>query len=369
MSDAIEPRELRDNIRDVLSDRRGGVYSIPEAEGDACDTALWSKMADLGWLALPLPETVGGLGLGMRHLGVLYEELGRDLSAVPALPTMMAASALSRHDASVSWLEKIGAGEIRAAIALPATHDFLSAKDGRITGEVADVAFADQAGLLLLPVLHDGKMALGLFPADLDEVRITPRTLVDLTRTAADVAIDNVPARDIELVLPSDAGWAALLDHAAIGLASDAVGGSHALFEMTVEYLKTREQFGRPIGSFQALKHRAADWTTRIDAMTAHARNAAVQATAGGTAASAAASAAHVLACNTYEAFAADAIQLHGGIGFTWEHPCHLFLKRANFAAVMFGSVKDHSDRVAELLFEMRVDSAWLEHAGPLQEA
>lgn len=369
MTDAIGIEELRDNIRDVLTDRRGGVYPILGDDGAGFDNETWQQMTELGWLALALPEEAGGLGLGMQHLAVLYEELGRDLSAIPILPTMMATLALAEHCPGDNRIEKIATGEIRAAVALPDTHECLSVNNGTISGTVYDVAFADVANLILLPVTDANGIALAVIDTGVEGISINKRALVDLTRSAADVTLRNVPIEQLSILHPKRAGWASMLDHAAIGLASDAVGGATALFEITIEYLKTREQFGRPIGSFQALKHRAASWNTKLEAMTAMTRNAGRLRDAGDLTASAAASGAHILACETYADFAEDAVQLHGGIGFTWEHSCHLFLKRASFAKHMFGTVTSHRERVAALVFEQEAHDITHEKTVLIEEA
>ena len=148
-----------------------------------------------------------------------------------------------------------------------------------------------------------------------------------------------------------------------MGLACDAVGGAAALLELTVDYLKVREQFGRPIGSFQALKHRAADWKVKIEATAALARHAGALLSAGSADASAAASSAKAYAVDTYAAFCGDAVQLHGGMGFTWEHPCHVFLKRAKLSQQLYGSSTAHKERAARFAFD-QIEEDSLAQAG-----
>jgi alkylation response protein AidB-like acyl-CoA dehydrogenase len=310
-------------------------------------------MASLGWLALTIPEAHGGLGQTIAHLAVVYEELGRDLASVPFLPTMLAATAIARHgDAGTAerWLGAIAAGDCLAAAALPGEGGEVAIVDGRLSGTVDHVAFADVADLLLVPVRDGGESRLALVSAGAAGVTVTPRPLVDLTRSMARITLDGVAP---EALLPVDrTGWEALVDHAALALACDAVGASAALLERTVDYLKIREQFGRPIGSFQALKHRAADWKVKIDATTALARHVGSLLEEGGGAVSASASEAKAYACDIFAAFAGDAVQLHGGIGFTWEHPCHLFLKRAKLSQQLHGSSTAHKERAARYAFD-----------------
>ncbi|HZU64908.1 MAG TPA: acyl-CoA dehydrogenase family protein [Novosphingobium sp.] len=362
MSEMLDTEELREAIRTVLADRSGGVIAIPDEAGRGLDRALWQEMAGLGWLGLALPEEEGGLGLGLEHLAVLYEELGRELASVPVLPAMLAAGALVRHggaEARARWLARLADGSCLAAIALPEAAALPAAitlpaalpqiaADGRIAGAVDHVPFADVADLLLLPVRQaDGALALALVPKGAAGLAITPRPLIDLTRSSARIVLEGAVAADVLAV--DEEGWAALLDHAAMGLACDCVGAAEALLERTVDYLGMREQFGRPIGSFQALKHRMADWKVRIEAVKVLARHSAALLQAGSAEASAIASGAKAYAGDVFAAFSGDAVQLHGGIGFTWEHPCHLFLKRAKLSQQLFGSSATHKDRVARL--------------------
>lgn len=353
MSEMLDPQELRDAIRDVLNDRRGGVYATPGEDGFGFDRELWAQMAELGWLALAIPEDAGGLGLGVDHLAVLYEELGRDLSPVPMLTSVIVAQAIAKLGSETLralYLPAFAAGDCTASLALPQLGAPLTRDDaGRLSGILDGVLFGDVADIIAVPVQGGGVPALAILKTDAAGLAITPRPLVDLTRSAARVEIDGaVPEALIEM---NQTDWDALYDHAAVGLSCDAIGGAAALFDMTIDYMKTREQFGRQIGSFQALKHRVADWKAQLEAVSALARHAAALLGAQDATASANASGAKAYACDTYAAFAGDAVQLHGGIGFTWEHPCHLFLKRAKLGQQMFGASSAHKDRVAALAF------------------
>jgi alkylation response protein AidB-like acyl-CoA dehydrogenase len=366
MSDILDLSELREAIRGVLADRSGGMIEIPGDEGCGIDRALWREMAELGWLALAVPEEHGGLAMGLEHLAVLYEELGRQLAAVPILPTMMVAAAIARHgdnDIRSRWLPAIASGECVAAIALPGEAD-LPVLDVhmRLNGVVDDVSFADVADLLLVPVCVPGGTSLALVPRGAAGVAVEARPLVDLTRSMGRITFTDVALEPAALLRLEDADWSELQDHAAFGLACDAVGGASEIFERTIDYLKIREQFGRPIGSFQALKHCAADWKVRLEASISLTRHSAAVLEVGEADASATASGAKAYACDVFAALAADAIQLHGGIGFTWEHPCHLFLKRAKLSQQLFGSSTQHKERVARLAFkgaDLSAVSAW----------
>ncbi len=353
MSEELATEELRDAIRDVLNDRRGGVYAIPGEAGFGFDRELWQQMAELGWLALAIPEDAGGLGLGLKHLAVLYEELGRALATVPALSTMAVACAIAEHGSETlraRYLPVIAGGDCTAALGLPQQGSVLTRDgEGGVSGVLDGVVFGDVADIIVAPVRGESTPVMAILRADTAGMNIVQRPLVDLTRSVARVEVNGVvPDALIDM---TSADWDALYDHTAVGLACDAIGGAAALFDMTVEYLKTREQFGRQIGSFQAIKHRMADWTAKLEAVSALSRHAAALVAAGDVTASATASGAKAYACDTYAAFAGDAVQLHGGIGFTWEHPCHLFLKRAKLGQQVFGSSTMHKERAATLAF------------------
>lgn len=356
MSEILPIDELRLAIREVVDDRFGDTLHIPGEEGRGLDREFWAEMASLGWLALPVAEEHGGLGLGLAHLAALYEELGRHVTSVPVAPTMLAAQVIAEADNAdlkSRWLPAIAAGECLAALALPEHRQLPTCgADGTVSGVVEHVLFADVANLLLVPVsLADGALAFALVEPGQAGVSVVARPVVDLTRSMADIRLDAVSVDAARIVRVSDAQVTALLDHAAIALAADAIGGIDALFDRTVEYLTIREQFGRPIGSFQALKHRMANWKVELAAVRMLVRHSAAVVAGKDARASEAASGAKAYACDTYAAFAADAIQLHGGIGFTWEHPCHLFLKRAKLSQQLFGGAKQHKDRVATLAF------------------
>ena len=359
MSDMLGLDELREAVRGVLADRAPDTIHIPDESGRGLDRKLWKDMAALGWLGLAVPEEYGGLGLGVAHLSVLYEELGAHLASVPILETMIAVTVLTRHgdaEARARWLPAIVAGECLAAVAMPDEGGFLSIGPGnRIAGVLDHIAFADVATLLLVPVRSAGGTALALLPADLAGLTVTARPVVDLTRSLARIDVNSVVPSMLSLA-PAD--WDVMVDHAAMGIACDAVGGAAALLELTIKYLNVREQFGRPIGSFQALKHRAADWKVKIDATTALARHAAALIGARDPGGSATASEAKAYAVDTYAAFAGDAVQLHGGIGFTWEHPCHLFLKRAKLSQQLYGNSIAHKDRAARCAFDQSEEAA-----------
>ncbi|HEY8352637.1 MAG TPA: acyl-CoA dehydrogenase family protein [Sphingomonadales bacterium] len=353
----LDLNELRDAIRQLLAEASDPRNLLLKEESGATDTALWRQMAELGWFGMIIDEDHGGLGLGLEELGVLYEELGRALSPVPVLQTMLAAHALMMAGSAqqkAEWLPRVAAGELRVALTLPQPGHQLPALDakGRVTGTSRDVLFADAADLLALPVeTAAGRRDFVLLPPDAAGVAVAPQPLFDLTRNMAAISLDHVQVAPEQVLTLDSADWDRLVDHADIALAADAVGGMQHIFEITVEYLKVRQQFGRPIGSFQALKHRAANWKVLQEAAIALAANAVSFVARQGDGAGAVAAAAKYYCSNVYADIAGDAVQLHGGIGFTWEHPCHLFLKRAKLNQVLFGGTSAKQDKVAALAF------------------
>ncbi|WP_157220688.1 acyl-CoA dehydrogenase family protein [Flavisphingomonas formosensis] len=351
--DILSLGDLRDAIRQVLRGHAGPLDAIPEETGAPFDHALWATMAELGWLGLGIDEAQGGLGLSIAHLAVLFEELGGVLGAVPAIETLIAANAIAAHGAETAraqLLPAIVAGETVATIALPAAA-IPDIANGAVTGTIEHVAFAGDAGLFLLPVRNGAETVLALIASDAPGVSAEARPVSDLTRALGWVRLRDVAVRERDLLRPGAEGWDAIADQLAIAIACDAIGGAAEILARTVDYLGIRVQFGRPIGSFQALKHRAASWKVLLEAASALVRHAAVALAAGEEGAAALVSSAKFYACDVYAAICEDAVQLHGGIGFTWEHPCHLFLKRAKLDQLLYGSATTHKERVARLAF------------------
>lgn len=356
-SPGISTDELRDTVRDLL--QAEGDLTIarlqPPRYRQALDD-LWQKVAGLGCLGLGIAERYGGMALGFSELGVLYEELGRHLSPLPVMTTLLAAEAIAiggDEEQRVRWLPAIAAGSLRMGLALPnAAQTFLRLdKDRKVVGSINDVLWADRVDELLVPVADERGPCLALLARCDEALEVIPCSSFDLTRTLCEVRLKGAEVGGGRLIRMHEELWRGLLDHASVALASDAVGGAARILEDTVSYLGTRTQFDRPLGSFQALKHRAATWKVTLEGARALSRHAAELLCDHDPARSAIASCAKVAGCETYVGIAGDAVQLHGGIGFTWEHECHLFLKRAKLSAVLFGSVIQHKERAAQFAF------------------
>ena len=355
----VELTELRDALRGLLSAESDSRAVRRALTGDAAfRPRLWSKMAELGWFGIGIDPHFGGLGLGFDALAVLYEELGRHLTPLAVGPTLLAAQALETGDNQTlrtKWLPLIAAGEASATIALPHVNGVLrasAADELHVHGNLEHVLEADSAQLLLLPMIDsNGARALVALERTCHALTVLPRPSIDLTRSLSTITLLNAHVSAAQILHLQPSAWNALLDHASVAIACDAVAGAAHIFEQTIEYMKTRVQFGRPIGSFQALKARAANWKILLEAATALTGRAVEMMAAADPERSRWASDAKFYACDSYAAIAGDAIQLHGGIGFTWEHDCHLFLKRAKLNQVLYGTSVQHKERVAELMF------------------
>jgi alkylation response protein AidB-like acyl-CoA dehydrogenase len=366
--DAAELDALRNSIRRVLTEHasRERVQRFVKST-ELYDKALWDEAAKLGWLALSVPEDNGGLGLGMNGASLLYEELGRSLAPVPVLGTLLVAEAVAAAGTAAqkaAWLPELASG------AAPASLEVIDPKrktpsvrlrrrrDGALvlSGDARDLLDGAAALVLLVTAQgEDGARYLVLVRPREDAVTVEAEALVDRTRHLAHAHLDD-------LVLPADrqlgevplrAGLSDdLLGHAGLALACDGLGLADAVLALTVEYLKTRVQFGKPIGSFQALKHRCANHKVALEAVRAMTHEAVRHSALGRSDAAARSSLAKAHACEMATVIATDAVQLHGGIGFTWEHSCHLFLKRAKLNEALFGTRAAHEDRAAALLLD-----------------
>ncbi|MDX2276911.1 MAG: acyl-CoA dehydrogenase family protein [Hyphomonadaceae bacterium] len=348
MEDLLDLSELRDAVRGALKDRE---LTIPGEEGRPMDRALWRDMAALGWLGLGVDGAYGGLGQSFAHLALLHEELGRIVASTPTLTTFAAAGMISAHgdeSTKAEILPAIAAGELSVGLTL--SNNAVRADGGRLSGVLEDVLFG--ADVDLIGIGADGCVAF--IRRDQAGVSVQETPIVDLTRKMVRLKLDGVePISKIDV---TQSQLATVQDEIAVAVACDAIGGAQAILERTIEYLGMRMQFGRPIGSFQALKHRVAHWKVQLEAAAVLIRHAA-SAIGAEEGASALSSGAKFYACDLYAAVAEDAIQLHGGIGFTWEHPCHLFLKRAKLNQQLFGDSIAHKERTARLAFGGSINS------------
>ncbi|AHE54643.1 acyl-CoA dehydrogenase family protein [Sphingomonas sanxanigenens] len=363
-----EQLAIRDAARDYLRDHAGFERLRTVVDGEAgWDEALWRGFAgELGFTGLGIAEADGGIGLGPIEQALVLEELGRTLAPIPWFESVvLAGGTIARAfdgPMRAALLGRIAGGEpatlaVRApsGAALPGGIGPRIA-DGRLSGEAQYVPFGHVAALLLVAARSgDGDgwdgLTLAAIPADRAGISIERVTTLDLTRPFATIRFDDVDVAADEMVADAgDAirqGWLA-----ATGLlASEQVGGAARALEETVAYAMERVQFGRIIGSFQAVKHRLADMKLLVDSARSAADWAARAIADGGDFAQAAAGAA-TYCSQAFLTCAADAIQLHGGIGFTWEHHAHLFFKRARSSAALLDAPDAHRDAIARAIID-----------------
>lgn len=340
---------LRDGARALLDDRGAieRVRAVAETP-ERWDRDLWAAMVDQGWLGIAVPEAEGGVGYGPVELAVLLEEIGRHVAPAPFLPTVIALEAF-RREGDVRAVERVLAGDLRVCIAWSRNPAAVTAEAvGRewvLTGRPDPVPFGSVADIALVVATDTDGPAL--FGVDLDVMgRPSAEPAMDLTRPVSWLQLDREPAWRIGGADTVDA----LLDRAATATALEMLGGASRALELAVDYAKERVQFGRPIGSFQAVKHRCADMLVDVEGMRSTSYWAAWCLAADDPDQSIAASTAKTWASDASKRVMAGSLQVHGGIGFTWEHDLHLFMKRAQLDQLSFGDAVMHRERLARLL-------------------
>jgi len=333
------------------------------ASDSGIDEQLWLSMAQqLGLQGVSVPEEYGGAGMGMVELGIAAEELGSALACVPFFSTAVLATQallLSTDDKSKQrWLSQIVDGTCIATVAVTeANGDWNLASTGvtatdsggwRLSGRKTYVVDGHRADLILVAA-RTGH-GVGLFVVERDAAGFSAEAMLtmDQTRRFATIELHDVPAEPIEL----DAGTLLprLRDIALTVLAAEQIGGAQRCLDMAVDYAKTRLQFGRPIGSFQAIKHKCADMLMLIESARAASGYALWCAQDEPDSLPLAASMAKATCSEAYFRAAADNIQIHGGIGFTWEHPAHLYFKRAKSSELWLGDPVMQRERISQLL-------------------
>jgi alkylation response protein AidB-like acyl-CoA dehydrogenase len=355
-------KQLRDQAQRFLREHCPPKSARRVLEGEAAyDKALWRRLAEMGWLGAAVPEEYGGAGLGYEGLCVLAEELGAALAPVPfassaylATEAILAAGSDAQKQA---WLPKLAGGETIGTLALaegagnpnPAKIKTIVA-GGKLSGTKLPVADGSIADLAVVLALESGKP--GLFLVDLAGPGVTRETVetIDPSRDHARLVFSDAPA---ERLGAGGDGWEltrALLDRAAILIAFEQVGGAQACLTMARDYALERYAFGRPIGSFQAIKHKLADVYIATELARSNAYYGAWALATGAAELPLAAAAARVAATEAFHLASKENIQTHGGMGFTWAADCHLYYRRSKHLALTLGSAPWWQDRlVAEL--------------------
>jgi alkylation response protein AidB-like acyl-CoA dehydrogenase len=317
-----DQRALREAAHDLLESRCTSERvraAMGAAEG--YDAGLWREMTAQGWPALELPESADGLGLGFVEATVLAEQVGRYAAPAPYVSTALATWTLQAGAPGHEWGGRFAAGGIGAV------------------AQGAESLVVDAPAADIVVVVGDGVAAY-----DVSGRRPARQPAMDETRTVGRLDLGGLDR------LPLDVSADAVVDRAAVLTSALLLGASERLLEDSVSYAGVREQFGRPIGSFQAVKHRCADMLVDVEGMRSAVYYAAWAVDTGAPDASLAASTAKAWAGDAGPRVASSALQVHGGIGFTWDHDLHLFLKRAQLDSVTFGDASWHRERIARLL-------------------
>jgi alkylation response protein AidB-like acyl-CoA dehydrogenase len=367
-----EQDELRDGVRAMLA-RECPMSLVREVvEKGTTPDALWSQMVELGWPALTVPEPAGGLGMGTVELAVVVEELGRVLAPGPFVPTVTQFAPVVAEAGSPEqqkrFLGGIAAGELTGTLGLveesgsiDAGHVITTATpdgDGFVLEGakemVVEASTADEIAVIARTPGTHGDDGVGVFVVSRADVRLDPVDALDATRPLARVALDGVRiGADRALGDPGPATAVAVrraVEVAATALAVETVGAAQAIFDITLAYAKQREQFGAPIGSFQAIKHKFADMLVALERARATSYFAALTIAEDDDRRALATSTAKAAAGDCAALLAKEGIQIHGGIGYTWEHDMHLYVRRVKSSSLLFGNAAQHRARVADLI-------------------
>jgi len=360
-----EQEELRAAVRRFLAEKS------PETEvrrlmdtTEGYDPAVWSQMADqLGLQSLTIPEEFGGSGFTYVELLVVLEEMGAALLCAPFFSSVaLAANALltsGDDESKKAYLPGIASGETIATLAITEDNgrwdfggiELAAAKKGDgwiLNGHKMYVIDGHTANLMVVAARTPAGVTLFAVQDDAPGLTRTPLPTMDQTRKQARLEFSDTPAVLIGNDGGAEAGLSKTLDLAAVALAAEQVGGAQHVLDASVEYAKTRIQFGRPIGSFQAIKHKCADMLLEVESAKSAAYYAAWAAAEDSDELPVVASLAKSYCSEAYFHAAAENIQIHGGIGFTWEHPAHLYFKRAKSSELLLGDPSYHRELLAQ---------------------
>ena len=358
-----EQQQLRDAARRFLADHSPTTAVRAVLEGEqSYDPALWKGLGEMGFLGAAIPEEYGGLGLGYLELCVIAEELGRSLAPVPMSSSIYLAAELIKAAGSgpqkSEWLPKLASGEAIGCLATSEGPGRVSEKSiqARVTGDKlsgAKVPVLDgMAADFAIVAARDGERSISLFIVDLNGAGVSRQAVgtIDPARGQASIAFDNAPAERLGAAGEGFSLLTEALDRAAVLTAFEQVGGSDKALEMARDYALQRIAFGRPIGSFQAIKHMLADMYVAATLARSNAYYGAWALSTGAAELGVAAATARVSATKAFQLCGKNNIQVHGGMGFTWAFDCHLFYRRANLLALTLGSQSEWEDKLIERL-------------------
>jgi alkylation response protein AidB-like acyl-CoA dehydrogenase len=347
------------------------------ASATGFDASVWARLVgELGWGGIAVPEELDGLGLGQLEIAIVQQEMGRRLLASPflasiglAIPALLAGASESQR---AQYIPALATGEQLAALACTGERgrpgvDGIEAilapganGDFQLSGNASFVVFGHAADIFIVAARRAGSVGIDgisllVLPRDTAGITIEKLMMLDLTRPCARLSFDTVEVPAAALLGEAGQAGPALQRTLAIGaiaLAAEQVGGAERCLEFTVEYAKQREQFGRPIGSFQAVKHKLADMMVLVEAAKSAVYYAACAADEDDAQLQEAAAVAKSFCADAFNRCAGAAIQLHGGIGITWEHDAHLYFKRARASSNLLGDIRHQREQIARGLFD-----------------
>lgn len=368
---------LRKSAREVLAERAGPrAFRAVMGSKQGFDETLWKTIGDLGWMGLAVAEEDGGLGLGMIELAILFEEAGRGILPAPLLSTVGLAAAVAQQappsEARREFLSGVARGDTVATLAFTESEGRWDAagvrakavrteSGWRLSGRKAFVPDAHVAREIVVAARtarsRDPREGVSLFLVPREALRSRPRPQpsLDGTRRMCELSLSGVDVPAGRLLSPEGEGWPILergLERAAVAISAEAVGVCSKVLEMSVGYAKEREQFGRPIGSFQAVSHRIADQLVATESARSTLYYAAWALEESAPDASLAVATAKVAAGEAAHEVTNSAIQVHGGIGFTWEHDLHLYYRRGKWDEMFLGDAPAWRERIASILAE-----------------
>jgi alkylation response protein AidB-like acyl-CoA dehydrogenase len=346
-------------VRQMMEDERG--YS----------EELWNKMAGLGWLGLIYPEEFGGAGLSLVELVVVLEEMGRVVLPGPFFSTValggLAVLEAGSSDQKQRLLPGIVTGKAKATLALLEENARWDEKGVNVAAEKSGSGYRLSGVKLFVPDAHVADFlvcaartseGVSLFLLERQQPGVSTRLLktMDQTRKLCEVTLDKVQAGAEAVLGMPGKGWevlARVIDRSKVALCAEMCGGAQKVLDMSVEYAKVREQFGRPIGSFQAIQHKCANMLVQVESAKSATYYAAWAVSNGAPDAPLAAAMAKAYCSDAYRQVSAEGIQVHGGIGFTWEHDLHIYFKRAKGSEVTFGDATWNRELVAQYTLDV----------------
>lgn len=364
---STEQATLQEVLRDFF-EKKSPESAVREQMADPAgyDGALWRQMSEqLGLQSLVVPEEFGGSGFSFVELGIALEEMGRALVVSPFFASCVMATQLllaaEDADANEDYLPDIASGDLVATVAIAEDSGSwlpvdVTARANQtpggwsISGHKSYVLDGARADLVLVAARTDD--GVGVFAVDSTARGLTrvPLETMDQTRKQARIEFDGAPARLIGSVAGGERALETMLDHSMVALSAEALGGTAKVLDMSVDYAKVREQFGRPIGSFQAIKHKCASMLVELESSRSAVYYALWAVSARDPEVPKLASLAKAFCADAFMHASAENVQIHGGIGFTWEHPAHLYLKRAKNTQLFMGNSDFHRQRLADLI-------------------